>query len=410
MKKEIFLLGIIVFILLTSCTSQKKVDEYFISNKEFFTGTSGLEVEFQKGIPPDKIAENNLIDVMLDIHNKGAYYLNGFITLIFEENLMCIVDDGGECVEYDASTVSGINVQEKIREKQTKIVEIYKRLDNINAGRDSGDLNALQAEAKTLREDIKNLKQSIPLTNPMKTKWIGLEGKTFFTPSGENEIVQYMLKTKSLPSLKTKQDTQVIATACYEYATTFTGEVCVDTNINKGSLFKGSCIAKDITSGSQGSPIVIEKVSVKALRDSPQYIRPAWDIQIKNAGNGRVINKEKIEEACSSAGLQTRDYNLVVLDKVILSNAAYQYTFNGLDPITRTERKDENDHDTIECSPNPLILKEGEQSIFHCAIKKGLQDAAFSTDQPPYTTPIQIDLSFGYQFSRTVPVTIEKMS
>ena len=401
-------LFLFILSILTACSGTKNVDEYYISNEAFFTGIKGVSVNFQRDSPPEKVLEDSLFEVVLDAKNEGAYYSNGFVTLIYEEDFVCIVDDSGECVQYDVNQVMGLNVRGSIKEKQDGIIAIYKKLDDINSGNDIGDMNALQAEALRLREEIKSLKKSIPLTNPFKTRWIGIEGKSFFTPDGESDLIVYDLKAKKLPSLKTKHETQIIASTCHEYATSFTDEVCIDTNVNKLKIFEGSCTVEDITSSGQGSPVIIEKIESTMRKETVDYIRPTFNIYVRNAGKGKAINKNKVEEACSSMGLEKRDYNAIFLDNFIISNAAYVYSFNGYDPATGKEKEKSNDGDTIECYPNPLILRKGEQNYFRCTLKKNIFADAFRTDQASYATPIQIDLSYGYQFSETKTVEIEK--
>ena len=408
MKKIILFVGMLFLLSFLVGCGQKDVDEYYISNEEFFRGTDGFAMEFRRGVVPDSLLDDTLFSAVLQLHNKGAYYLNGFITLIFEKDFICIADDSGACVEYNVQQVSGTHLKDQITQKQQRIVALYKMIDEVHAGRQSGDASALAAEARGLRDDIQVLKKSVPLTNPFKTKWIGLEGKSFFTPGGEQDEVRYTLKTKPLPSLKTKHTTQLIATSCYEYATSFTDEVCIDTNVNKLKIFEGTCEAEDVTSSGQGSPVLIERVEVTMLQDTADYVRPQFNIHVRNAGKGKVINAEKVEEACSSAGLEKRDYNAVFLNTFMLSNAAYSYTFDGYDPATGREVVSSYDQDTVECYPNPLILRKGEDNYFRCAVQRGLSDEAFRTSQASYKTPVQIDLSYGYQFSQSVSLDVEK--
>ena len=409
-RQEVFLIGVVLFslFLLAGCTTKKAVDEYSISNEEFFQGTSSLEMEFQRGTPPEKAFEDSLVDVVLDVKNTGAYLLNGFVTLIFEKDFVCIADDNGECVADMYQPSVARQVQAQIQEKQKRIVELYQQIDDIHAGRNSGDANALEAQAVQLRSEVAALKKSVSSTNPDKTKWLNLEGKGIFTPEGESNVLVYHLKTKALPSLKTQQETQLIAASCYAYATTLNDQVCIDTNINKLKVFQGSCQQQDLTSSGQGAPLSIDRVAVSMMQQNAEYMRPVFEIHVRNAGDGKVINKERIEQACTSQGLEKRDYNMVFLNSFVLSNAAYSYQFNGYDEKTGKEAVDGNDRDAFDCYPNPLILKEGEDNYFRCALKHDLMEDAFKAAQASYQTPLHIDLSYGYQFSRSTTMMIEK--
>lgn len=397
-----------VIITLMSCSSKKAVDEFYISNEEFYRGTNGLFLDFSQGTPPEQTLENNLLDVVLDLHNQGAYFLNGFVTLIFEKDFLCIVDASDECVDYAVVSPSNKQIQQQITNKQQQIVGLYKQLDMAYALPDNTDIGALQGQAKQLHDELLTLKRTVPVINPYKTQLISLEGKSFFMPEGEQDILRYQLKAKLLPSLKTVQDTPLVVTACYDYATTFNDEICIDTNMNALKTFTGGCKVTDLSSSGQGSPIVVERVNVHMLSESNDYVRPVFEMYVRNAGVGQVINKEKIESACSSQGLTKQDYNAVFLQSFMLSNAAYSYVFNGYDEKTGREITDTNDRDLFECSPNPLILQEGKDNYFRCSLKKGVQDETFSTRQASYDTPIQIELSYGYQIIQQKKIRIEK--
>jgi hypothetical protein len=161
---------------------------------------------------------------------------------------------------------------------------------------------------------------------------------------------------------------------------------------------------------SQGAPLVISKIESSMLPTSDGYIRPMFTLYVENKGTGKVINADKTEHACTSTGLSSRDYNMVFLSNVRLSNDDLVYTFNGYDPITGKERTLSSDHDTITCSPNPLILDNDGDDYVTCIVNDDIQWEMFSIEQAPYSATLSVQFDYGYTASTSTAVTIERLS
>ena len=68
---------VISLFILTSCVGNRNRDGEDISDENYRTGSKGLELEFMKNAPPDKIYSNNEMDIIIEITNEGAYPLEG---------------------------------------------------------------------------------------------------------------------------------------------------------------------------------------------------------------------------------------------------------------------------------------------------------------------------------------------
>ncbi len=238
---------------------------------------------------------------------------------------------------------------------------------------------------------------------------VTLEGKSIFNYEGGFDVLSYKAKAKSAGALSKKHDIDLVATACYEYSTVWNQEICIDTDINDMNVFVGSCKAENINLGTQGAPLAITNIDYSMILTGTGYVRPFFKIYVENVGNGKIINKEKFEKACTATGLTSRDYNMVFLKKFVLSSDDILYTFNGYDPKTGKELNSETGRDSITCRPNPLILQNDGDDYITCILNEDITLDQFSLNQAPYTTQISLQFDYGYTLSESKSVTIEKI-
>ncbi len=360
----LFILFIILLTpVLASCSTQQIIHT---SNKEFLEGTDGLDFLFVDENPPEVVYEDTPFTVVLDLKNTGAHTLTGFLTLSLEDDYVCLVDENNECSIFNPI-------------------------------------------GQTAQENIEQLKDSVAVMNPYKTKWFSLEGRSIFNYQGGIMVLSYPAKAKSAGTMSEKHNVQFVATACYEYTTKWTQEVCIDTDINKMNIFPGACEATEISLSGQGAPLAITSIESTMLPTGKGYIRPMFTIYIENSGNGKIINKNKKEEACTATGLTSRDYNMVFLKSVILSGEELSYDFNGYDPATGKELNPNSDNDLIQCSPNPLILKNDGNDYIRCIVAEDLEWDMFSMNQASYTTLLSLQFDYGYTLSKSKEMIIKKI-
>ncbi len=86
MKKIIFLIGLILFLL--GCTGGGSGPSSAKIVENLHKGTQGLVIEFGKNTPPVKVAENDFFPAVVYLKNKGAFDINnGYLLLNLDENL-----------------------------------------------------------------------------------------------------------------------------------------------------------------------------------------------------------------------------------------------------------------------------------------------------------------------------------
>lgn len=206
--------------------------------------------------------------------------------------------------------------------------------------------------------------------------------------SGEQKVSEIQLKSKpvSLQGI-TAFSSQITVNACYEYTTHFQDTFCVDTDI-KGMQAQKPCMEESLSgSKGQGAPVVVSKVIPRTTMGE-NGARVSFDIYIENQGDGTVLSSDSSPAVCLGQ-FTDDDFSIITLTEVQLS----QYTLTS---------------GTISCgthtsSPNEFDLDNINKQFIRCTLR----------DEVPYSegtfsTPIIIDLAYGYLQTIKTKVLIEK--
>jgi hypothetical protein len=396
MRKEAMIL-LLLLLCATACGPSKPKDPTL--NQDYKKGTEGLVYEFIKSGPPDLVFENSDFDIASDIWNKGAYPVKeGYVTAILENAYMCISAGGSSCVEPVDS--SGIAELQKQRNQKQKDLE---QLINSN------DLDALSGQAD-LERQIKELEDqivkqsSVGTLNTALTQTLAtpdsdtnyLKGKSIGSPEGTSKYITFKARTKPLDPLSAQHTSSVLLTSCYSYMTELSPDFCLDPDTSATSRTTKACAMKDASFSNQGAPVAITKVETKMLPEN-DYAIPQLIIYTQNVGKGKVINRDKLKQACSAASLGYSDWDVVTLTELRLGDKyVYQY---GADGPSRSN--------TMSCKPNPFRIRAGD-SFIRCTAE-GNAEKMRRTD-PAYVAHAFIRLEYGYQQSVSKKVIVEKIT
>jgi len=216
---------------------------------------------------------------------------------------------------------------------------------------------------------------------------VDLYGRSAVITKGEEKFANFRMKAKKLPPQVEVIESLMSATSCYNYKTNFAQEVCVDTDPLNQRIGEKNCQAKDISSSGQGAPVAITKVQVEMLpHDDETRIKPSFKIRIDNKGKGLLFNKDKIEDACSSTGIEKDDINTLYVTKAVLSN-----------------------NYALDCKPKRMgygagfvKLVEGEFEI-RCTYEEGIPK-----ETTPFIAPLRIELEYGYTDTITGKIKVKK--
>jgi hypothetical protein len=214
----------------------------------------------------------------------------------------------------------------------------------------------------------------------------GLDGKNAFNAWNDEVIKSYDLTAKRLDSLSEKHESIMLLTACYDYETLASFDICIDTNpYNKKSTSDPVCQVKQLTSAGQGSPVVVTIVE-QDISEETNYVRPMFDIYIENKGKGDVTAPGSQGLICSSSPIneEKKDiYNMIDLKEVEFSNL-------------------KKSSGQIKCTPQ-LMKLENNKATARCTVNSGL----ISKNNPSYQTALKITLKYSYTETQTVYVDIK---
>jgi len=227
MKSHTFFIIIISLLLLTSCDGGRTGLGY-TPDQDYYQGTEGLVMSFIGDAPPIATYEGQSFDVQVLIENKGAFD-------VIQTQAATLA------ITYDTSAV--------------QLMADY----NTNA-QFYNDLSTIQ-----------------------------LHGKSYFYPSGENNffgIARYAAKPIS-GNFETS-DVDFHLQLCYPYRTSFSQEVCIDTDIDGTNLRARVCEASDYEySNGQGAPIAVVGLETRMVPKGV-YVEPQFTFYLENVGGGVV--------------------------------------------------------------------------------------------------------------------------
>ena len=216
---------------------------------------------------------------------------------------------------------------------------------------------------------------------------LALEGKSTINPNGGQDILGFNGKILAENLNVEKYEPTLLATACYYYFTIAGPSVCIDPNPYSTVKEKKVCEVQDTSLSSQGAPIAVTRIDEEAFATKTQF-----RITIKNAGNGDVLKADAASNKCDPSGTQkiTReDVDKVNLMWVKIADKALM-----CGPFAEAPQKN---------TGGLIRLINGEGFVI-CE----LPSSEYSNKISAYTTPLLIQLSYGYRNSIEKKIQIKK--
>ena len=428
---SLFFLIIPAFFLLSGCLSSS------ISGR---TGKGiNIEADFVDGSPPQVIyydPSNNEIMVTVSLYNKGysnaygAVYLSGYDPLILEfENstppqsgLFCniqpvskgsdllsvFVQHTGGYVEDWKNFVVGVRCKESSLFLGRRAGEWNFRFDtdflrelfNINFGSNSAIgsiLNNLSIDVQKVGKDwfidfgadllSDNVyyfgDELVAILRSTGSLNYGGYGKTFLIygdnekTNGEKQYIDFNGRIKSMPSKEVR--TTIMATILYGYTTYGSTDICLDPVPYKDE--KKSCkftYRKSFDSRKQNAPVIVESMEQQYAGNKMLYT-----LYVRHIGKGRVINIDALAKASPAFKdmLTAKDIGVVKVSKF----------FIGSDMATC-----ENDGE--------IYLDDNGRGTISCYL-----DISKYKSVPAFTTPVMVELWYGYEKVIEKPLIIKKI-
>ena len=323
MNKKLIFVFIVVSLFLIGCDGKDK-DNRPITDVDIRKGTVGLTMQFVQNAPPERIFEDSIFPIAVELKNKGAFDIGddeGILVFGFEKTYVDFAEDAK--IEFGSN--------EELR--------------------------------------------------------FGIDGKSVVSPEGNDELVTISGQAKSVGPQSETHPSTILATVCYPYETVFGSSVCVDTDVYDIEKEQKVCSIQDlIFEGGQGAPVAVTKIETRMLLQDDNKVKPHFIIYVKNKGNGEVVDLDKIKNVCSSEKLEYTDFNTLVVSA----------SLSGV-PLKCGEEEGEG--------PATIRLRDKED-IIRCTLEEG---GGIDATKGAYTAPLRIEFDYGYTFTISKDIIIEKI-
>lgn len=296
---------ILTLLLLAACTGAGTSPR----SENFRSGSDGLYFTLAPNLPPARMYDDQRLDVLVELENRGASPLGGAGDRIYLSG-------------FDPRIITGVP--------------------------QNG--------------------QQIPSMN----------GKDVYGP-GDKSFLSFAGIPVSLFGLNIDKYTpRLQLTACYEYDTVATANVCIDPDPNSVSNREKVCRPATVGTGTQGAPVAVNSVAVQA---SPGTTR--FDITLQNVGRGNPFRAGvSYLQKCSPndpTGLAYNEIDYVQLVDVTMAGRSIKNSCRPLDT-------------------GHIRLIAGTTHIY-CQFSGITGTAA-------YTSPLTVTLRYGYRETMNRDITL----
>jgi len=367
-----------------------------ITDVDIRKGFEGLNMKFTKNAPPESVFEDNIFPIAINLRNLGATDIEA--TDIKDGNKVVGSVEGVLVFGFETSLVDLDNEEYRNRKSEERRLRDEK-IDLENRLNELKILKLIDSIKIQINNKKSELDEVVEQINELITKEIKIDGKSVFNPNGDEYFITVDGKTKVLGAQSEKQSSTILATACYPYKTIFGTSVCIDTDIYGISRGQKACSITDLKFGKgQGAPVAITKVETRMLPQDDNKIKPLFLIHIENKGNGEVIKLSETQKACTEESLDYKDFNTIIVDA----------SLSGKPLDCRIEKDGEP-------SSAEIRLRE-KKGIIRCTLEEvdldgdGVNDIELiDTGRDAYVAPLRIELDYGYTFTISKDIIIEKI-
>jgi hypothetical protein len=390
--------SIIFLIFITGCGKNESQD--FDGP---ITGEEGLEISFLENFPLTKYVlgseQQEPITIILDVRNKGALgYSSDSDSIIFDNGNLISFKDYLHREEYksDPDYLDTIfkNHWDNQLSSQTKEKEYNNNYANYIISEHESEFTTYSREKDMLMAKgkvfIGGFDDGIITFDTKETSLFGKEltARSSINPQGGFLTVEFEGNIAANNLQVEQYDPTILATICYPYKTIAGPNVCVDPDPFDDKQEK-VCRLGSHSLTSQGAPIAVKTIDQEASSNKLRF-----KIVIENVGNGDVIKPDSMDK-CGGTGdnrLKRDDFDLVELT---------QAKVGTIDLLS--------DSGNSKCGPfakqgTKLIrLFDGEGFVI-CSVDKN--EIPVST---AYTTPLNIELSYGYRSTTSKSISIKKL-
>lgn len=200
-----------------------------------------------------------------------------------------------------------------------------------------------------------------------------IDGRTEYNPEGGYKMMTLTASTSTLPTDMPYNPTLLI-TACYDYETTASAEICIDTSPYSSDVKTNVCTPGTVNLlPDQGAPVTVSSITVEPNQDFAY-------IKFHITSQGDVFDSSEVAN-CNN-GIAREKYGVVKLKNVYVGSSSLTECMNVQNGNVR------------------LINGVG---TFWCKYN-------FPNEKGVFLKPLVVQLEYGTMTTLTEPITIKKMS
>ncbi len=191
----------------------------------------------------------------------------------------------------------------------------------------------------------------LQITDNAQYKTFSLEGRSVSFPQGESTVVTFPLRSRQLSQESQVQDTQLVASTCYDYATQVLTDVCIDTDPYDLLPESGSkiCSARSVNPGASGGPISVEQIDVSYSQQG-DMVEPSFTITFRKSGSDLIYRRGMGAHFCTgyTSSQNPGDMTNHIEFRAVLSDQELFCTTNTLQL--------QNGRGTVTCQGLPIDI------------------------------------------------------
>jgi len=327
MRKTILLA--VTLILIVGCGEKKTTTDPIITPDEIYSGSEGLVLSFLDKAPPIEVFEESYATVGLKLKNNGAYDITeGYLAIALETDYM----------------------------------------DSIRGSLDSRSGNTDFSDYEHITFDLR--------------------GKSMESSGGDEDVLTFTIITKELEELSQTHTSTIAITSCYQYRTTLSQTVCIDSDTHNLKERTKSCEIEPIPLTDQGAPVAVTKVETKMVPKEGE-VEPQFKLRIENKAGGLTILKESIVDACYSRALNYDKINKIEVNAYLAEKG------------DRVKLDCNVDEDKKTAYP---VLKSNIAQVT-CKYEEGI-----SEEEGTYPGILIVEIDYGYTDTISKNIEIKKVS
>ncbi len=196
-----------------------------------------------------------------------------------------------------------------------------------------------------------------------------LKGRNLYSQQGEQKVLMFPAQAGDLKDF-TSMDTNIIATACYRYATHYSSEVCIDPYPFDQTMAK-PCTSATLTSTGSGAPVAVTKVDPRMSPQQngfgEQVMVPQFIVTIQQVSDGEVVNPD----TCTQSTISRTDYGTVYISGEL-----------GNVPL--------------QCTPNPVILNQDPTAVDQGTITRCTYQGEIKQAEGVHNSLLNLNLQYGF--------------